>query len=218
MKLKKLLLVCLCACTFALCGLFAPLSASAETEPSSVETSTETSIDETESTKELTNEEKMQAILEFVGEIAEEAGVGDKWQETIAQLKTAVDEKKIDIMTVINLLTLLCLASYGVYKVVRNRIKAKLEKNMPANVEAIKTDVGAQTNAVNGLIDEQNKVNSNIEKNNDALLTIAHAAKLQNQALREFIAGTQLTTETKESARRALRESDEAYDKIKGGV
>lgn len=215
MKLKKLLIVCLCACTFALCGMFAPLSASAESVETSVETSVEESVEEKE---ELTDEEKMQAILEFVGEIAEEAGVGDKWQETIAQLKNAVDEKKIDVMTVINLLTLLCLASYGVYKVAKDRIKAKIEKNMPANVETIKANVGAQTNAVNGLIDEQNKVNVNVEKTNNALLTIASAAKLQNQALREFIAGTQLTTETKESARRALRESDEAYDKIKGGV
>ena len=121
-------------------------------------------------------------------------------------------------MTVINLLTLLCLASYGVYKVVRNRIKAKLEKNMPANVEAIKSDVGAQTTAVNGLITEQNRVNASVAKTNETLKTLAVAGELQNEAIRAFISGTQLTAETKENAYKALRKSDEEYDKLKGGV
>ena len=221
MKLKRTLIVLLCACTFCLFGLFAPVVASADSivEGTSVEMSVEESVEvSVEETKPLTDEEKMQAILEFVGEIAEEAGVGDKWQETISQLKNAVDEKKIDLMTGLYILQLLVFAVYAVYKVVKGRIKAKLEKDMPKNVQEIKTDVGAQTTAVNGLIDEQNKVNENVEKTNCSLQTLAVAGELQNQALRMFISGTQLTTETKESAYRALRKSDKEYEKIKGGV
>lgn len=226
MKLKRTLIVLLCACTFVLCGMFAPFTVRADNvmEETSVEISAE-SVDESVSMddgetvcSERTDEEKMQAILELVGDICDEAGIGDTWQEKLHQLQNAVDEKKIDLMTGLYILQLLVFAVYAVYKVVKGRIKAKLEKDMPKNVQEIKTDVGAQTTAVNGLIDEQNKVNENVEKTNCSLQTLAVAGELQNQALRMFISGTQLTTETKESAYRALRKSDKEYEKIKGGV
>jgi hypothetical protein len=222
MKLKRTLLVLLCACTFAFCGMFAPYTVSAD-NVNSTEMSVEDSVTESvehDSTEETqpTDEEKMQAILELVGDIADEAGVGDKWEETLSQIKNAVDEKKIDLMTALYILQLAIFAVYAIYKVVKGRIKAKLEKDMPKNVQEIKTGVGAQTTAVNGLIDEQNKVNANVEKTNCSLQTLAVAGELQNQALRMFISGTQLTTETKESAYRALRKSDKEYEKIKGGV
>lgn len=233
MKLKRTLIVLLFACTFSFCGMFAPFTASADNvmEETSVEISVETSVDSSEEiasednvldsvtdTTEPTDEEKMQAILELVGDICNEAGIGDTWQEKLHQLQNAVDEKKIDLMTGLYILHLLVFAVYAVYKVVKGRIKAKLEKDMPKNVQDIKTDVGAQTTAVNGLIDEQNKVNENVEKTNCSLQTLAVAGELQNQALRMFISGTQLTTETKESAYRALRKSDKEYEKVKGGV
>ena len=222
MKLKRTLLVLLCACTFAICGMFAPLTASADNSaaPSveSSETIEDSAFEEEVETTEPTDEEKMQAILDLVGDIANEAGVGDKWEETLSQIQNAVDEKKIDLMTVLYILQLSVFTVYAVYKVVKGRIKAKLEKDMPASVQGIKTDVIAQTNAVNGLIDEQNKVNKSIEQTNIAIQTLAVAGELQNQALRYFIGGTQLTTETKESAYRALRKSDKEYEKMKGGV
>lgn len=229
MKLKRTLLVLLCACTFAFCGMFAPFTVSADNN-NSTETSVETSVEDSatesvenssnDATDEIqpTDEEKMQAILELVGDICDEAGVGDKWEETLSQIQNAVDERKIDLMTGLYILQLAVFVIYAVYKVVKGRIKAKIEKDMPANVQAIKMDVSAQTNAVNDLIDEQNKVSESMGKTNGALQTLAAAGELQNQALRMFIGGTQLTAETKESAYRALRQADEEYEKLKGGV
>ena len=72
-------------------------------------------------------------VLDFAEQEADKAGLGDEWREALGNIKNAVDEKKIDLMTIASFSQLLAMTAYFCYKIISN---VKLKK-VAANLEVI---------------------------------------------------------------------------------
>ena len=201
-------------------GLYAPL-ASAE----SVETTTEIGAGTSDIAKDdnsVDADEKtankaditLEDILEFTGGLAEEAGLGDEWQEAVDKLKSAASEKKVDIMTGVSALYLVALTAYIFGKLIYGAWK-KRNDTLADDVKATKKASSKHTEAVNELIGHTETVANNVAEASEREKQLAIAGQEQNAALRCFINGVQLKQSIKDEAMRHLNKSDACYDDAK---
>jgi hypothetical protein len=198
---------------------------SVETPEISVEIETsEEVIEETESVENTpvetpkTEEEKTKLtyedILAITGEIMKQEGFENKWDKALYYMETAASEKKVDLMIAVGIIIVVLLAVYIGGKIILWNIKKKNDTTS-SDIKAIKTASGQQTTAINGLIDEGEKLEKvstdAVEREKDLAKSIA----LQNTAIRCLIRGTKIEQALKDEAYRALNESDECCDKAK---
>lgn len=164
--------------------------------------------------EEMTNEEKLEIILDIAEVFATKAGVNDEWTEAVENLKNAASEKKVDLMVFASCGEILLLMAYIIVKAVNKAKKAKADTTS-ADLTSIKTASGQQTKAVNELIKEEANVAAGVLDNTHREKHLALAIELQNVALRSLIHGIQLKQDFREEGLKALRESDEHCDNAK---
>jgi hypothetical protein len=162
---------------------------------------------ETESKDTITWED----FLDGVQEKADEYGKGDEWAEAINNIKYAVSEKKFDGLFWVNIVELVALAFYIIYKVVSN-ISLKL---VIAKVDTLIKKISELTSSTNELIDEAKCV----EKGEKNILTSYEnerkALEYTNEALKNMVDGIKFTPEKKAAALRALNKANEYLDESK---
>ncbi len=164
--------------------------------------------------KEMTNEEKLEIILDIAEVFAIKADVNDEWTEAVENLKNAASEKKVDLMVFVSCGEILLLLAYIIVKAVNKARKAKTDTTA-IDLASIKTASGQQTKAVNALIKEEENVAAGVQDNTNREKNLASAIELQNVALRSLIHGIQLKQDFREEGLKALRESDEHCDNAK---
>lgn len=164
---------------------------------------------------ELTDDEKMQIILDVAGKLAEDAGVGSKWSKVVQDLRTAASEKQVTIMTFFSVGEVVVLLGYIIGKWIGKRKKAKQEKELADDVKGIKKNNEQLTNAYNSSAEATEHVAGEVEAENEKLVAIAAAQEGSNRALRYLIQGTGIKTELKDAAYRSLNESDKQLDIVK---
>jgi hypothetical protein len=235
MSKMKLLITSILASAFVfLGGAIAPISVfaeeSAETHEISVESVvSEEVIEETESVENTavldsenketeSNKEKVEVtyedILALMGSIAEKEGFKDEWDKTLYYIQTAASEKKVDTMIVLIVCVLVFLVIYSGVKVFRWYKKIKKDTTSK-DIKDIKSASDDQTTAINGLIDEENKLVGKVDESTEREKALAKGIELQNVAIRCLIRGTNIKQDLKDEAFRALNESDDNCDKAK---
>lgn len=185
---------------------------------SEIETSEEV-IEETESVENSSNTEAdkeitLEDLLDFVGELAEEEGLGDKWEEAVENMKNAASEKKVDIMVICSACNIGLLALYILVKLCKGKISKKNDTTK-SDLADIKTASNLQNKAVNDLIDEEEKIAEELKANTKKEDCIVKAVRRQNVALRCLIRGTQIKQDLKDEALRALNKSEDDLDGAK---
>lgn len=160
-------------------------------------------------------------VLDFAGEVADDAGIGDKWREVVNNLKNAITQEQFTVSTLVDVLLLLVMIGYIIYKVIVNKKIVEISKYL-ATLNKTETANGAtlttQTNALREMASEEEKVleiSETVEKNQEYL---AISQEHTNNALLHIVEGINFTPERKAAAIRALNKSNEALDKrTKGG-
>lgn len=228
MKKLKLLIVTAFATLFVAFGV-SPVVAfaeeSVETPEISVEIETsEEVIEETESVENTpvetpkTEEEKTKLtyedILAITGEIMKQEGFENKWDKALYYMETAASEKKVDLMIAVGIIIVVLLAVYIGGKIILWNIKKKNDTTS-SDIKDIKKASGQQTTAINGLIDEGEKLEEVSKDGVKREKDLAKSIALQNTAIRCLIRGTKIEQALKDEAYRALNESDEYCDKAK---
>ncbi len=160
--------------------------------------------EETESNVEMTWEE----FLNEIQNKADEYGKGDEWAETMEDIKHAVSEKKFDGLFWVNILELVALAFYIIYRVVSN-ISLKL---VIAKVDTLIKKINELTSSTNELIDEAKGVEDDEKKILNAFKKERKALEYTNEALKNMIDGIKFTPEKKTAALRALNKANECLD------
>ncbi len=153
-------------------------------------------------------------ILDFAGELADKAGIGNEWDKAVENLKNAADAKKVDIMTGASVAQIVLLASYIIGKLIYAGWK-KHKDTTAADVKEMKKTTGKQTKAVNELIGQAETVANNVAVASERERKLAYAGLEQNAALRCLFRGVQLKQDIKEEALRHLNNSDKCYDEAK---
>jgi hypothetical protein len=153
-------------------------------------------------------------ILALMGSIAEKEGFGSEWEKTLYYIQTAASEKKVDTMIVLIVCVLVFLVIYSGVKVFRWYKKIKKDTTSK-DIKDIKSASDDQTTAINGLIDEENKLVGKVDESTEREKALAKGIELQNVAIRCLIRGTNIKQDLKDEAFRALNESDDNCDKAK---
>ena len=236
-KIKKLFISAFAVVALGLGVAFNPVTAFAEDSAvipeisAEIETSEEV-IEDSESVEnsenvEVENQPAMPSedkeitlddLLDFVGSLAEEDGLGNEWDKAVENLKNAASEKKVDIMTILSACNIGLLSIYILVKLIKGKI-AKKNDTTKEDISEIKTASGQQTKAVNGLIEEEEKVvkavtdnTASVEDNTKREKALAQGIEKQNVAIRCLIRGTNIKQDLKDEAFRALNESDDLCD------
>lgn len=212
-KMKKKLVLAFVAVVFAFGCLVPSVTAVAEDVGTSSEYSEGVVTESDESTESADNLNGNMTWEEFLNEMqdkADEYGQGDKWSETIDDIKNAVSEKKFDGLFFASIGQLLLLCAYFIYKVCSN-VSLKL---MIAKVDTLLKKVGELTSATNSLIDETKCV----EEEEKTILASYEAQKKAseyvNEALKNMVDGIKFTPEKKAASLRALNKANECLDEI----
>ncbi len=195
-----------------------------ETSENQTQTDEDEEVPETEETGENKAEITLDDLLAFVGNIAEEEGLGDEWQKAVENLRLAISEKKLDVNIVLDALLLIVLVGYAIYKVIGGIVRGIASKKSTATVlseiemveksSAAQTKaVNAQTEAINALAETDTQVVESVEKENAKLNALAAAQVGTNAAIRCLIRGIGMSGAVKDEAYRALNNSDEICDK-----
>lgn len=206
-----------------------PALASAETvdEQSivSVETSEETGV---ETDKELVDEETgeeeengeitvdlsnltYEEFLAFVEMAAKATGNEELWEATIASINKAIDEKQLTLAVVL----LIVVAVLMIVKIISDWVLKAKEKAHIKNAEQTDKTVQMQTKALNGMIDEEEKIASGVARAEAREKKLAKAGLEQNAALRCLVRGVQLHDTARDEALRHLNNSDKQYNSAK---
>ena len=150
-------------------------------------------------------------VLDFAEQEADKAGLGDEWREALGNIKNAVDEKKIDLMTIASFSQLLAMTAYFCYKIISN---VKLKK-VAANLEVINKNeitngktLEKQGETLKAVAKDEGEI---LQKGEDISTAILHT----NEALLQMVEGIKFTPERKTAAIRALNKSNAALD---GGI
>ena len=231
MKKLKLLFATALATLFVAFGV-SPVVAYAdegvETPEISVEMETsEEVIEETESventpvetpkTEEKTSEKTKltyEDILAITGEIMEQEGFKNKWDKALYHIETAASEKNVELLIVLVLIVIILFVGYIAVKFGIWKVRHKNDTTSK-DVKDIKQASGQQTTAINGLIDEGEKLEKVSTDAVEREKNLAKSITLQNTAIRCLIHGTNIKQVLKDEAYRALNESDECCDKAK---
>lgn len=230
-KLKFMIVSALATIAVSFDFAFAPVTAfaeeSVETPEISVESVTsEEVVEETESVenssvleaesddKDETTEITYDDILALAGKLAEKEGFKDEWDKTLYYIETAASEKKVDAMIILLVAVFAFLLLYGVIKL-RGWYKKIKTDTTSKDLTDIKKEGGAQTKAINSLIDEEEKLVGEVAAASAREKVMTEALEQQNIALRCLIRGTQIKQDLKDEAFRALNKSDELCDKAK---
>jgi hypothetical protein len=213
MKKIKLLFVSALASAFVfLGGALAPVVAFAEESVEAVETSEIVSVEEVvEDDKEITYDD----ILALLGNIAEKEGFKDEWDKTLYHIQTAASEKKVDTMIVLIALVLAFLTIYAIVKLVKHKLSNAKIRKIVESLTGVEDNGNAQTKAINGLIDEAEKVEGVATDSVRREKALANALGKQNVAIRCLIRGTNIKQDLKDEAFRSLNESDDLCDEAK---
>ena len=208
-------------------GLY-PVLTSAEEAENSVETSeiisSEEVVEETESVENSGNlegeEDKVLTyddILAVMGGIAEKEGFKDERDKTLYYLKTAASAKKVDAMILFTAITLAFFVIYAGVKFVRFKLDTTKKdiKAICGTLDVAKETTGAQTTAINGLIDEVEKLYNDLKTNTKKEEELAMGMEKYVAALRCLIRGTKIDPNLKDEAFRALNEADEHFTAAK---
>lgn len=239
-KFLKKLLLCVAAAAVAFGLTFAPVAVSAEEVSGTLENSTETSENSTDSAmveeelktgeavensgNETEEEITLDDLLTIVGQIAEKEGVGE-WQETMDNIRLAISSKKLDVVIVVEFIKLGLISAYVLGKVIKGIKKWYQTKKNPSTVEedvqSIKQSSATQTKAVNEqtkaikeLTQADEHVAEQVEQENEKLKDLASAQVGMNEAIRCIIRGVGMSGAIKEEAYRALNNSNENCDKV----
>ena len=216
MKIKTKLMAAVASIMLIFGAGVAPVSVGAETVDNeltvSVETSTEigdiaddtttddNSVVETEKGKitvdfsELSYEE----FLSLVGLIAQGTGHETMWKETMDSIKKAVDEKQLTLVTVLYIVVAVLLS----VKIISDWVVKHKEKKHIAQGESTAKNIKLQTNALNCMMDEEEKISENVEVLRVKSEKLAEAGLEQNAALRCFVRGVQLNDTARDEALR----------------
>lgn len=230
-KLKFMIVLALASIAVSFGFAFAPVTAFAEegveTPEISVESVTsEEVVEETESVenssvleaesddKDETTEITYDDILALAGKLAEKEGFKDEWDKTLYYIETAASEKKVDAMIILLGAVFAFLLLYGSLKL-RGWYKKIKTDTTSTDLTDIKKEGGAQTKAINSLIDEEEKLVGEVAAASAREKVMTEALEQQNIALRCLIRGTQIKQDLKDEAFRALNKSDELCDKAK---
>lgn len=165
--------------------------------------------------EDLTNEEKLEILLDITDILAKEAGIQDEWKEVVQNLKTAASEKKIDIMTIASIVQISLFAVYIIYKLVMRRKNAATAKKTATDVAEIKETQNKEVKGLNGLIEEESRVATDVEKELYKTTAIAEAQAETNRALRALIQGTNIKAEYKTDALNSLNKADKKLEVAK---
>ena len=222
MKKFKTKIVAILAGVLVFFGIgISPALASAKSVTELPETNTEIGVetDEIVDNEETLKEEitidlkdiSYEKFLEIVSILAEETGNGDLWEDTLASVKKAIDEKQFTIAIV--LIIIACVAI--VFKIILDAVFKFKEKAHILQTEKDSKTIKAQTTALNGMIDEEEKIAKNVTESVTREKTLAAAGLEQNAALRCLVRGVQLHDTAREEALRHLNNSDEKYDQAK---
>jgi hypothetical protein len=223
----KLLFASALASAFVLIGgAFTPVIAFADESVEGVETSeivsVEEFVEETESVENTANDEVVEDkeityddILAVMGNIAEKEGFKDEWDKTLYHIQTAASEKKVDTMIVLVALVLAFLTIYAIVKLVKHKLSNAKIRKIVESLTGVENNGNAQTTAINGLIDEAEKVESVTTDSVRREKALANALGKQNIAIRCLIRGTNIKQDLKDEAFRSLNESDDLCDEAK---
>lgn len=159
-KLKLAFVSILAAFAMLFCVGAAPVTASAETAPEIApitnETQTGEEAPETNENGKIKPDLTIEEILEFAGTIAEEAGIGDKWQKALENLKTAATTKQVTLSTLASVGVCVCMIIYIFYK-------KHADKKFRSQVAELVTLYNSQLGKLNELVDGTN-ANSKTEE------------------------------------------------------
>lgn len=154
-------------------------------------------------------------ILEFAGTLAEKEGWGDEWEKALYHIQTAASEKKVDTMIVLIALVLAFLTIYAIVKLVKHKLSNAKIRKIVESLTGVEDNGNAQTKAINGLIDEAEKVEGVATDSVRREKALANALGKQNVAIRCLIRGTNIKQDLKDEAFRSLNESDDLCDEAK---
>ena len=174
---------------------------------------------EPEKPKEITLDD----LLVLVGNLAEDEGLGEEWNDWMEQLKLALEDKKIDATLIVNILILSAIIGYLIFKTFGRAVAWIKRKKNPSTVaedlQGVKKTsiaqteaVNKQTKAINALAETDEHMAQTVEKENAKLNALAAAQIEMNSALRTLIRGTNIKAELKDEAYRALNKSNEHCD------
>lgn len=227
MSRMKLLFASALASAFVfLGGAIAPVVAFADESVEGAETSeivsVEEFVEETESVENTANGEVVEDkeityddILAVMGNIAEKEGFKDEWDRTLYHIQTAASEKKVDTMIVLVALVLAFLTVYATVKIVKYKLSNAKIRKIVESLTGVENNGNAQTTAINGLIDEAEKVEGVAADSVRREKALANALEKQNIAIRCLIRGTNIKQDLKDEAFRSLNESDDLCDEAK---
>jgi hypothetical protein len=207
-------------------GAFTPVVAFADESVEGAETSeivsVEEFVEETESVENTANDEVVEDkeityddILAVMGNIAEKEGFKDEWDKTLYHIQTAASEKKVDTMIVLVALVLAFLTVYATVKIVKYKLSNAKIRKIVESLTGVENNGNAQTTAINGLIDEAEKVEGVAADSVRREKALANALEKQNIAIRCLIRGTNIKQDLKDEAFRSLNESDDLCDEAK---
>jgi hypothetical protein len=150
-----------------------------------------------------------------MGNIAEKEGFKDEWDKTLYHIQTAASEKKVDTMIVLVALVLAFLTIYAIVKLVKHKLSNANIRKIVESLTGVEDNGNAQTKAINGLIDEAEKVEGVATDSVRREKALANALEKQNIAIRCLIRGTNIKQDLKDEAFRSLNESDDLCDEAK---
>jgi hypothetical protein len=218
-KLKLAFVSILAAFAMLFCVGAAPVTASAETATETPPTTNETQTDEEVIKEDNTVENKpeitLDDILEFAGVMAEEAGLGNKWDKAVENLKMAATTQQVTLSTV---------ASFGLCGLILIYIlyKKHADKKFRAQVGELVKNYNTQLAKLNELVDgtnennkteaeikqEEKELKAQMQKTNDALYCLIGG-------FMHFVDGVAMKDGKKAEVR---RDCNKALQKIDGEV
>lgn len=226
MKIKTKLMMAVASIMLIFGASVAPISVGAETVDSepivSVETSTEigdVTDDTTTDDNLVVGTEKGEITVDFselsyedflavIDVLAKETGNEDLWRATLDSVKKAVDEKQLTLATAMIIVVAVLLS----VKIISDWVVKHKEKKHIAQGESTAKNIKLQTTALNGMMDEEEKISENVEALRVKSEKLAEAGLEQNAALRCFVRGVQLNDTARDEALRHLNNSDELYE------
>lgn len=230
MKRMKLLFASGIASAFVfLCSGFGPVVAFADEAVEGVETSEIVSVEEVIENEEIVentaNDEVVEEpteetvidfedLLAFVGELAKKEGFENEWDKAMYYVETAASEKKVEVMIGLSVAVIVLFVTDRIVKII-NYLKAKKFDTTKKDLKDILNTSGAQTDAINGLIDETASVGEFVKETVKREKSLAKALEKQNVALRNLIRGTNIKQDLKDEAFRSLNDSDDKCDDAK---
>lgn len=221
-KIKLMIVSALAAVALGFGFGFMPIAANAEEAENSVETSeiisSEEVVEETESVENTPNYElTFDELLELYKDIAEKQGFKDEWAKALYYIETAASAKKVDALIVLVAITLAFFAIYAGVKFVRFKLDTTKKdiKAICGTLNVAKETTGAQTTAINGLIDEEEKLDKALKTNTKKEEELAMGMEKYVAALRCLIRGIKIDPNLKDEAFRALNEADEHFTAAK---